>query len=114
MYKRQNGLSLKDEGGYFSIVDGEKEEIVGTVSAVILFDSSNGENTIVPQGYVTVSYTHLDVYKRQYIDYIDEQYNSERLTGILCDVTDIIGANAVSYTHLPLQTLRFPQTLRPI
>lgn len=48
-----NGLSLKDEGGYFSIVDGEKEEIVGTVSEVILFDSSNGENTIVPQGYVT-------------------------------------------------------------
>ena len=48
-----NGLSLKDEGGYFSIVDDEKEEIVGTVSEVILFDSSNGENTIVPQGYVT-------------------------------------------------------------
>ena len=48
-----NGLSLKDEGGYFSIVDDEKEEIVGTVSEVILFDSSKGENTIVPQGYVT-------------------------------------------------------------
>ena len=48
-----NGLSLKDEGGCFSIVDDEKEEIVGTVSEVILFDSSKGENTIVPQGYVT-------------------------------------------------------------
>ena len=46
---------------------------------------------------------------------IRDRYNSERLTGILCDVTDIIGANvlniskqdydpqgasAVSYTHL--------------
>lgn len=48
-----NGLSLKDEGGYFSIVDDEKAEIVGAVSEVILFDSSKGENTIVPQGYVT-------------------------------------------------------------
>lgn len=48
-----NGLSLKDEDGYFSIVDAEKAEIVGTVSEVILFDSSKGENTIVPQGYVT-------------------------------------------------------------
>ncbi len=48
-----NGLSLKDEDGYFSIVDTEKAEIVGTVSEVILFDSSKGENTIVPQGYVT-------------------------------------------------------------
>ena len=48
-----NGLSLRDEGGYFSITDDEKNEIVGTVSEVILFDSSNGENTIVPQGYVT-------------------------------------------------------------
>ena len=25
--------------------------------------------------------------KKDYIDYIDEQYNSERLTKILCDVT---------------------------
>ncbi len=48
-----NGLILRDEDGYFSIIDNEKNEVVGTVSEVILFDSSNGENTIVPQGYVT-------------------------------------------------------------
>ncbi len=48
-----NGLILRDEDGYFSIIDDEKNEVVGTVSEVILFDSSNGENTIVPQGYVT-------------------------------------------------------------
>ena len=34
--------------------------------------------------------------QKEYIDYIDEQYNSERLTGILCDVTDIIGANVLN------------------
>ena len=48
-----NGLVLREEEGYFSIVDDEINEVVGTVSEVILFDSSNGENTIVPQGYVT-------------------------------------------------------------
>ncbi len=33
---------------------------------------------------------------RDYIDYIDEVYNAERLTGILTDVADIIGANVLN------------------
>ena len=39
--------------------------------------------------------------QKEYIDYIDEQYNSERLTGILCDVTDIIGANVLNISYPP-------------
>ncbi|MDR1965070.1 MAG: adenosylmethionine decarboxylase [Synergistaceae bacterium] len=39
-----------------------------------------------------ISYAKTDREKKDYIAYIDEQYNSERLTGILCEVTDIIGA----------------------
>ena len=31
-----------------------------------------------------------------YIRYIDEQYNSERLTKILCDVTKMIGATILN------------------
>lgn len=34
--------------------------------------------------------------QKDYVDYIDEQYNSERLTKILCDVTNIIGANVLN------------------
>lgn len=34
--------------------------------------------------------------KQRYIEYIDEQYNSTRLTEILKDVTNIIGANLLS------------------
>ena len=34
--------------------------------------------------------------KSDYIKYIDEQYNSERLTKILCDVTDIIVAHVIN------------------
>jgi len=34
--------------------------------------------------------------QKDYIAYIDEQYNSDRLTSILCDVTDIIGAEVLN------------------
>jgi len=34
--------------------------------------------------------------KNDYIEYIDEQYNSERLTYILCKVAEIIGANILN------------------
>ncbi|MFV0518964.1 MAG: adenosylmethionine decarboxylase [Lachnospirales bacterium] len=34
--------------------------------------------------------------KKAYLDYIDEQYNSERLTKILCDVTKMIGASVLN------------------
>ena len=36
------------------------------------------------------------VLKRSMLLYIDEQYNSERLTRILCDVTEIIGAHVLN------------------
>ncbi len=39
-----------------------------------------------------VCYAKTPEEKEAYLEYIDEQYNSERLTKILCDVTDIIGA----------------------
>ena len=34
--------------------------------------------------------------QKDYIAYIDEQYNSERLTGILSKVTEMIGANVIN------------------
>lgn len=43
-----------------------------------------------------VCYAKSEREQKDYIAYIDEQYNSERLTKILCDVTDIIGANVLS------------------
>lgn len=39
-----------------------------------------------------VCYAKSEREQRDYIAYIDEQYNSERLTKILCDVTEMIGA----------------------
>ena len=43
-----------------------------------------------------VCYAKSEKDKKEYIEYIDEQYNSERLTQILCDVTDIIGAHILN------------------
>jgi len=43
-----------------------------------------------------VCYAKTEKDKQDYITYIDEQYNSDRLTKILCDVTDIIGAHVLN------------------
>ncbi len=43
-----------------------------------------------------VCYAKSEREKNEYVAYIDEQYNAERLTGILCDVTDMIGAHVLN------------------
>ncbi len=43
-----------------------------------------------------VCYTRTEDERRAYIDYINDQYNSERLTRILTDVTKIIDANVLN------------------
>lgn len=43
-----------------------------------------------------VCYAKTEREQKDYINYIDEQYNSERLTKILCDVTEMIGARVLN------------------
>ncbi len=43
-----------------------------------------------------ICYTQNDSHQQDYIAYIDEEYNAERLTNILTDVADIIGANVLN------------------
>lgn len=43
-----------------------------------------------------ICYAKSEREQKDYIAYIDEQYNSERLTSILCDVTNMIGANVLN------------------
>ena len=43
-----------------------------------------------------VCYAKTEREQKDYIAYIDEQYNSERLTNILCRVTEMIGAQVLS------------------
>jgi S-adenosylmethionine decarboxylase len=46
-----------------------------------------------------VCYTQSEKQRRDYIEYIDEEYNAERLTSILTDVAKIIGANILNIAH---------------
>lgn len=46
-----------------------------------------------------ICYTQTDAQQREYIEYIDEKYNAERLTSILTAVTEIIGANILNIAH---------------
>lgn len=43
-----------------------------------------------------ICYTKTEEDRKKYIEYIDDQYNSERLTKILTDVTEIIGASVLN------------------
>ncbi len=43
-----------------------------------------------------ICYTKSEADRLDYIEYIDEQYNSERLTNILKEVTEIIGASILN------------------
>jgi len=43
-----------------------------------------------------ICYTKTDEDRKKYIEYIDEQYNSQRLTNILTKVTEIIGASVLN------------------
>ena len=46
-----------------------------------------------------VCYAKTQREQKDYISYIDEQYNSERLTDILVNVTEMIGANVLNIAH---------------
>lgn len=43
-----------------------------------------------------ICYAQTELQRQQYISYIDEQYNADRLTDILSEVVDIIGANILN------------------
>ena len=43
-----------------------------------------------------VCYTKTTEDRKKYIEYIDEQYNAQRLTKILTDVTQMIGASVLN------------------
>jgi S-adenosylmethionine decarboxylase len=46
-----------------------------------------------------ICYAHTRKQRREYIEYIDEAYNADRLTDILGDVADIIGATILNTAH---------------
>src|SRR5690554_5018666 len=62
---------------------------------VELHDFNNLTKTLSFNMY-DVCYTETKEARKTYIEYIDEQYNAERLTEILKNVAEIIGANILN------------------
>ncbi|MDH5258443.1 MAG: adenosylmethionine decarboxylase [Gammaproteobacteria bacterium] len=46
-----------------------------------------------------ISFTRSEKQQQEYLAYIDEEYNAERLTNILKEVSSIIGANILNIAH---------------
>ena len=46
-----------------------------------------------------ICYAKSDKHRQEYIEYIDEAYNAKRLTDILTNVTDIIGATILNIAY---------------
>ena len=69
--------------------------MLGLEKKLALYGFNNLTKTLSFNIY-DVCYAKGEREQKDYIAYIDEQYNSERLTKILCDVTDIIGAHVLN------------------
>ncbi|GKV57171.1 S-adenosylmethionine decarboxylase proenzyme [Sporosarcina sp. NCCP-2222] len=69
--------------------------MLGLENKLTLYGFNNLTKTLSFNIY-DVSYAKSEREQKDYIAYIDEQYNSERLTNILRNVTDIIGAHVLN------------------
>lgn len=69
--------------------------MIGLENKLALYGFNNLTKTLSFNIY-DVCYANTERERMDYISYIDEQYNSERLTKILCDVTEIIGAKILN------------------
>jgi len=69
--------------------------MLGLNKGLTLYGFNNLTKTLSFNIY-DVCYAKSQREQKDYIAYIDEQYNSERLTKILCDVTEMIGAQVLN------------------
>ncbi len=69
--------------------------MIGLENKLKLYGFNNLTKTLSFNIY-DICYAKSEREQRDYIEYIDEQYNSDRLTKILCHVTEMIGANVLN------------------
>lgn len=69
--------------------------MIGLENRLKLYGFNNLTKTLSFNIY-DVCYAKSEREQKDYIKYIDEQYNSERLTQILCNVTSMIGAHVLN------------------
>lgn len=78
-----------------SICATERIVMIGLEEKLRLYGFNNLTKTLSFNIY-DICYAKSQREQQDYIKYINEQYNSERLTNILCDVTSMIGAHVLN------------------
>lgn len=73
----------------------ERTVRIGLENKLKLYGFNNLTKTLSFNIY-DICYAKSPREQKDYINYINEQYNSERLTSILCDVTEMIGATVLN------------------
>lgn len=72
-----------------------KQEGFAMNEKIALYGFNNLTKTLSFNIY-DVCYAKSEKERKNYLEYIDEQYNAQRLTNILCEVTNIIGAHVLN------------------
>jgi len=72
--------------------------LVNPIKKIKLKDFNNLTKTLSFNIY-DICYAKTKQQRLEYIEYIDEEYNSERLTKILVEVAEIIGASILNIAH---------------
>ena len=80
---------------YYKQIYFGKVAMIGLAEKLKLYGFNNLTKTLSFNIY-DVCYAKSEREQKDYIAYIDEQYNSERLTNILYDVTEMIGAHVLN------------------
>lgn len=81
------------------LLQGERFGVVKRLNKKLKLHGFNNLTKTLSFNIYDICYTQTDAQQRQYIEYIDEEYNAERLTNILTDVANIIGANILNIAH---------------
>lgn len=80
----------------YTLMDKPRKGVVSGLKKKLTLYGFNNLTKSLSFNIYDVCYTESERDKREYIAYIDEQYNSDRLTKILCKVADIIGAHILN------------------
>ncbi len=88
-------ILLKSPYYFVCIIAYERRVMFEVKEKLKLYGFNNLTKTLSFNIY-DICYAKSEREQKDYIAYIDEQYNSERLTKILCDVTEMIGAHVLN------------------
>ena len=77
-------------------MDNRKKDVMNELENKIKLYGFNNLTKTLSFNIYDVCYAKTQREQRDYIAYIDEQYNSERLTKILIDVAEMIGAQVLN------------------